>query len=144
MCLASRHYLQITIRKSMSIDLETQTEHEHDINLYIHSHIVGDDCPGTRALRHEVLRRSAGVFLWVVLVVRTLRELYDQGQNLYRMWQKLEETPPDLYHLFTDIFSRDHSDLKECNTLCRWGAVCTEASSFCRALRRHGDRLTYK
>lgn len=119
-CLASRHYPQITTRQGLSVVVEAQSEHDHDIDLYIRRKMIGDDSSGTHELRHRVRDRSAGVFLWVVLVVSSLNELFDQGQSLAVLFKKLDETPQDLYRMFGNVLSRDRGNFQECITLFRW------------------------
>jgi len=106
-CLASRHYPHVTIRQGLSIVLEDQLEHVRDIDFYISNQMMGDDSRQTDKLHRRVRDRSAGVFLWVVLVVATLNELFDQGKNLTSMLRKLNETPQKLDHLFAKIFSQE-------------------------------------
>ncbi|KAF3761238.1 hypothetical protein M406DRAFT_266964, partial [Cryphonectria parasitica EP155] len=52
------------------------------------------------ALIDEITDRSHGVFLWVVLVVRSLREGLIDGDSIKEMGQRLDELPRDLKALY--------------------------------------------
>jgi len=119
-CLASRHYPHVTVRQGLSIVLEDQPEQIRDIDFYIGNQMRGDDSRQTDKLHRRVRDRSAGVFLWVVLVIATLNELFDQGKSLTSMLRKLNETSQDLDRLFANIFSQDQDDIGNRVTLLRW------------------------
>jgi len=71
-------------------------------------------------LRQQLLRKSAGVFLWVVLVIPRLNSIYNQGRGFSAMLRELENVPKSLYDVFANILSRDAENLDECITLIRW------------------------
>jgi hypothetical protein len=53
-----------------------------------------------RALVHEITERAQGVFLWVYLVVRSLRDGFDNGDSLALLQDRLREFPSDLDEFF--------------------------------------------
>ena len=53
-----------------------------------------------RALVHEITERAQGVFLWVYLVVRSLRDGFDNGDSLALLQERLREFPSDLDEFF--------------------------------------------
>lgn len=57
-CLSSRHYLHISIEKSLSLIAEDQIGHKQDIELYIRNELAGGNSPQTDHLRWEILDRS--------------------------------------------------------------------------------------
>lgn len=120
-CLSSRHYPQITIRRAHSIVVESQVEHTQDIATYIQHRLApGETDPRINELQRQVQDRSAGVFLWVILVVAMLNKLYDQGKSVTAMTSKLGKVPRDLHEVFAAILSRDTEDIDECIALFQW------------------------
>lgn len=119
-CLSSRHYPHITVSKSRSLIVENQLGHGRDIDLYIRSQLPGNHSPRIDNLRRMIRRQSAGVFLWVVLVVRLLTKAYDQGRDTATMLRQLTTIPPDLHNTFAQILPKDPDDFNECITLLQW------------------------
>ena len=119
-CLSSRHYPYITINQGLSLVLENETGHDQDISIYIHKTLRGHDSSSMELLRHTILSRSQGIFLWVVLVVPILNRVYNHGRGVAAMTKKLEDVPQGLHELFSSILSRDADDFGECITLFRW------------------------
>ncbi|KAJ9653118.1 hypothetical protein H2198_007668 [Neophaeococcomyces mojaviensis] len=119
LCLSSRHYPYISVRKGMSLFLEDQTEHTQDIKIYIQNKLNGNDDQSLENIRQILLQRSAGIFLWVVLVIRILNQVHDRGRGMAAMRTRLESTPQALSDLFTSILTRNQEDFEECITLLR-------------------------
>lgn len=102
-CLSSRHYPNVSIKKSLQLTVENNAAHEADIAKYIGEELI---------IRHNYLegrikRKAGGIFMWVVLVVSQLNEAYDEGQ-LSSMEKTLEEVPDDLEELFDALLSKDN------------------------------------
>ncbi|MBA7489877.1 hypothetical protein ES702_00411 [subsurface metagenome] len=116
-CLSSRHFPHITIRRGLTLVMEEQEEHGQDIKAYVQSKLSGDDSLEMCSLRQEVCDKSAGIFLWVVLVVPMLNETYDNGGSLEMTRKHLENIPPELDALFADIVGRTQENIKEFVTL---------------------------
>ncbi|KAF2262909.1 hypothetical protein CC78DRAFT_618133 [Lojkania enalia] len=53
----------------------------------------------------EITRKAEGVFLWVFLVVRSLRNGLVKGDNMSLMRKRLDELPSDLQKLFENIIA---------------------------------------
>lgn len=62
-----------------------------------------------QTIRDNICLRASGVFLWVVLVVRTLNDAFDRGR-ISGLQKRLDEIPDGLDDLFTDILTRDSDD----------------------------------
>jgi len=122
-CLSSRHYPHIRIRKGLSIILEDESSHSVDIEAYVRYELVGDDSVWVQELRRKVCAQSAGVFLWVVLVVNILNEVYDRGGGLCAMLKKLDEIPSDLHHVYDKILSASSDGVRERIKLLQWVLV---------------------
>ncbi|KAK5087547.1 hypothetical protein LTR70_006959 [Exophiala xenobiotica] len=119
-CLSSRYYPNITIHTGLFIFLEKESEHTHDIERYVTAKFRGIRGSQIDMLREEVLRRSAGVFLWVVLVVQMLKKMCDQGKRPGVILKKLGSIPQDLHNLFANLVKPDDEDFEECITLFQW------------------------
>ena len=83
-CFSSRPYPNITIDHCETILLERRPEHENDIRKYALSRLRvrnRDEPESTYISRliSEIVERSSGVFLWVILVIAQLRKSADRG-----------------------------------------------------------------
>ncbi len=76
MCLASRHYPQIRIKKAEELVIEVQRQHETDIVDYVCQNPIDND----QEIMDELLRKSAHVFLWVELFVEMLNQAFNYGR----------------------------------------------------------------
>ncbi|KAG5752168.1 hypothetical protein H9Q70_005177 [Fusarium xylarioides] len=63
---------------------------------------------GVKNLVKSVTNKASGVFLWVVLVVRTLLEGLADGSNLEELQQITDECPQELLQLYEHMFDRMH------------------------------------
>lgn len=69
----------------------------------------------TQRLVGEIARKAAGVFLWVLLVVRSLLEGFSNADRTYDLQRRLDALPADLEDLFSkmldriDPFYREHA-----------------------------------
>jgi ankyrin repeat protein len=113
---SSRHYPHITISHGIDFVLEGQEGHDQDITDYIDSELHPELRTGDTAslgIRETLQKKSAGVFMWVVLVIGILNKEYDDGEfaasqlRQRQVQRKLDEIPSDLHELFRDILTRD-------------------------------------
>jgi ankyrin repeat protein len=109
-CLASRHYPHITLDKGIELIVEDQQEHEEDLRKYVETKLKGGRSSLIQCIRNNIRKRADGVFLWVMLVVRSLNEAFDRG-NIGALQKRLDEIPNGLDNLFTDILTRDQKDI---------------------------------
>ncbi|KAJ4376369.1 hypothetical protein N0V83_001652 [Neocucurbitaria cava] len=56
-------------------------------------------------LSNNIVSRSEGIFLWVVLVTRSLRESFDDGRDLADFEAELAELPNELQSLYEHLLS---------------------------------------
>lgn len=104
-CFSSRHYPHITIAHHETIKLEEQEEHQQDISKYVQNKLT-IPWPLKAELATSIQQRSSGVFLWVVLVVKLLREKYDSGSTRKELlFASLEAVPDKLHDLFASILA---------------------------------------
>ncbi|KAI0386380.1 hypothetical protein F5Y04DRAFT_121247 [Hypomontagnella monticulosa] len=54
----------------------------------------------------EICRRSSGVFLWVILVVKSLLQGIKNGDSIHELPTRLQEIPSDLAELYQRILDR--------------------------------------
>jgi len=118
-CLSSRHYPHITIRKALELIVEGQDGHVTDIATYVGSKFYAPSSRQTDEIKAEILERASGVFLWVVLVVQMLNQAYDHGQ-IHAMRRRLNEIPDELDDLFADILTRDEESRDESILCLQW------------------------
>ena len=123
-CFSSRHYPHITITKGLSLVVEDQPEHGQDIDHYITSELTCHDGNEKDELRAEILNKSAGIFLWVVLVVQILNKLDDRGVSLPAMKTRLRSLPTNLKELFRDILMKSDVEIETSVRFFQWTLFC--------------------
>jgi ankyrin repeat protein len=106
---ASRHYPHISVRLSEDIVLDDYDGHHDDIESYAQSKLVCRQPSLKDELVADIIRRSSGVFLWVVLVVRILNTESDRG-NQHRLRTSLRALPKGLDNLFSGIIGDGDTD----------------------------------
>lgn len=118
-CFSSRHYPHITIAKSVELTLEIQQGHSEDITKYINSKLKVGRSKRIEQVKIDVLTKSQGIFLWVVLVVPILKKAYDHGQ-VTALDKCLKDIPEDLNKLFRDILGRDAKNMENLVLCLKW------------------------
>lgn len=117
-CFSSWHYPYIVLKRGIRLTLEDQSGHAADLATYITNRLRINDSVLIEELRHELLKKVAGVFMWVVLVVQILNEEDWQGGLALR--KRLAEIPSDLSKLFKDILTRDNTKMDSLLLCIRW------------------------
>ncbi len=100
-CMSSRHYPQISVPGCLEIFIENCNA--SDIFKYVQSKLCLQDTWGMD-FQKEIVKKASGVFLWVVLVVRSLLKKKDEGGTIKQMQQILQSVPKKLDKLFTGYF----------------------------------------
>jgi hypothetical protein len=108
-CLASRHYPKISVRSSEELRMEDHNGHHNDIAGYVHNKLRLGNGQLEEELATEILHKSSGVFLWVVLVVAILNKEGDRG-NQHLLREQLQRIPTGLFDLLEEIRNQDASD----------------------------------
>ncbi|PMD55240.1 uncharacterized protein K444DRAFT_508926, partial [Hyaloscypha bicolor E] len=120
-CFSSRHYPTIFIQKCIKITLEDEIGHTEDIQQYIKSKLKLGKRKQAEPLRSEILEKSSGIFLWVVLVLDILISEYpDNSVSIKKMRERLKEIPPKLTDLFEMILMRDGEKLERLQLCLKW------------------------
>ena len=112
-CFSSRHYPTIIIQKGIEVTLEDEIGHTEDIEQYIKSKLRLGRSKQAETLRSEILQKSSGIFLWVVLVLDILNSEYPNSSiSIQKIHERLKEIPPKLADLYEMIHTRDGDNLK--------------------------------
>lgn len=104
-------------------ELQDQLVLEHltreDISLFVRDELrlPHPDSVGMKALAREVAAKAQGVFLWVYLAVRSLREGIAEGDDVPLLRERLAQLPPVLGDYFHLILSRVHPVYKRSKTM---------------------------
>ncbi|PNP40510.1 hypothetical protein TGAMA5MH_07507 [Trichoderma gamsii] len=118
-CFSSRHYPHISKKNAQSLLLEGQEGHNQDISNYLHSELKIGKSKLAEDIRTKVQGKSAGIFMWVILVVEILNKEYDGGR-IHKLRQRLDDIPDDLHQLFRDILTRDNYHRDELLLCIQW------------------------
>jgi ankyrin repeat protein/Cdc6-like AAA superfamily ATPase len=118
-CLASRHYPSISTRFCESLVVEAAYDHAKDVRNYVQDHLNVESTVYRSLLSDQLVRRSEGVFLWAVLVVRNINEEFDQGATQDQLQYHLSKIPNDLSVLIGSIVASRASD-KHCLPALLW------------------------
>jgi ankyrin repeat protein len=114
-CLSSRHYPSITMKKVLEIEVEKAPDHQVDIAKYTREVLKVRDAE----IETKILRRANSVFLWVVIVVALLNKAYDEGQ-IKAMRNALDEIPPKVEEFFSAILGPQTSNTVETISVLQW------------------------
>jgi hypothetical protein len=116
MCISTRYYPNVRMRKGVQLNLDDQEGHENDIAAYIDSKLDVPHTPQIDEIKAELRNRAREIFLWVFLVVRMVNRAYDSGK-MHAVEKLLREVPNELDDLFANILERD-PESKKLSTLC--------------------------
>ncbi|KAJ5675531.1 Pfs NACHT and ankyrin domain protein [Penicillium macrosclerotiorum] len=113
-CFSSRHYPYIPCRQGIRLTLEDQSGHLEDLAIYVTNRLQVED----QDLRYQLLSKSAGVFIWVILMVALLSKERRKGELSLR--KRLAEVPSGLSELFKDILRHDCEREEELRLCILW------------------------
>lgn len=113
LCLSSRpwNYFEDAFGKDVDYKLYLQDLTREDIYLYAQSRLEVHIVPGQNDMHYqhlisEIANRAQGVFLWVFLVVQSLREGLANGDNISILEIRLRSLPTDLELFFKHTIGR--------------------------------------
>ncbi|KAI1359844.1 ankyrin repeat-containing domain protein [Xylaria arbuscula] len=118
-CFSSRHYPTICVQYGRTLTLEDQQGHRMDLDKYVRNKLKAGKGKDVEPIRTELLRKSASVFMWVVLVVNILNEEFQRGR-IFAVRKRLQETPAELSALFKDILQRDNKNMDDLLLCIQW------------------------
>ena len=114
-CLSSRHYPTVSMKKRLELVVEEEKEHAGDISIYVRDKLTERD----KEIEKDILNKASGIFMWVILVVAMLNQAYDRGK-VEAMHQTLREVPSDLEEVFRTLLSEDNPDKDETILMLQW------------------------
>lgn len=103
-CLSSRHFPTITVTNCPEVIVDQHNN--QDIITYVDQKLglgISDSEPEKQILRDRVIGKSAGVFLWVTLVVDDILQKRDEGTSLRALLGELDNIPEELETLFSSL-----------------------------------------
>ncbi|KAF5019949.1 hypothetical protein F66182_8046, partial [Fusarium sp. NRRL 66182] len=124
-CFSSRPYPYIDVSQGTLLTLEDESGHQEDLAQYVKSRLKIDTRKRSmfEDIKIQILHKSAGIFMWVVLAVQILnKESCDGGLAVKK---KLGEIPSKLNDLFKSILARDR-DNPERLLLCILWILCAK------------------
>ncbi|KAK3334214.1 hypothetical protein B0T19DRAFT_148254 [Cercophora scortea] len=140
-CFSSRYYPTISLRKGAEIRLDDEEEHSTDITRYINAKLVLKKSQRADDLKGQILEKSAGIFLWVALVIPILNKAC-AGGRMDQLQKRLNEIPPGLDQLFEMILLRDQESLDDLRSCILWIFFATRPltpTEYFFALHETGD-----
>ncbi|KAI1110508.1 ankyrin repeat-containing domain protein [Nemania sp. NC0429] len=114
-CLSSRHYPHISMRKNLELIVERREGHTTDIAAYVREKLHTKN----RSIRCQIQKKADGIFMWVVLVVAMLNKADDEGRD-EAIQKTLDEIPGELEELFRTILEKSDSDRMELVRMLQW------------------------
>ncbi|RBR12937.1 uncharacterized protein FIESC28_08428 [Fusarium coffeatum] len=122
LCVGSRPWTDFKDAFDQYPTLTMQTLTAPDIQAYLNGHFNTSHAfrdwqtlsPGvTESLRHDLLEKADGVFLWVYIVVKELMSALKKGKSIYDISSILNDLPTDMTNLYTKIYgSADPEEAK--------------------------------
>ena len=106
---SSRHYPHITLKQGLTLVLEGRNSHIQDISTYISRTLRISDNKLADQIRLDLLEKSGGIFLWVVLAIRVLNDAHNNGHEISKLRQTLSDMPRSLQELFEFLLERCHN-----------------------------------
>lgn len=114
-CVASRPWTIFADALAENPSLTMQQLTQNDVITYVRGQF--ENCrayherkaafpEAVATLIKDVVLRAEGVFLWVSVVVRSLKEDMEDGQSLNQLQTTLESLPEDINSLYTKIWQR--------------------------------------
>lgn len=118
-CFASRHYPQIDLEYGLRLVLEGQRGHSDDLSTYVYRMLRTGDGDAALGVGWQVIEKSRGIFLWIVLVVAILNKEFQRGR-LFAVQRRLQEIPERLHDLFESLLRRDDDNIEEFQLCIQW------------------------
>ncbi|KAH8672131.1 hypothetical protein BGZ60DRAFT_430550 [Tricladium varicosporioides] len=114
-CLSSRHYPNVHMKKTLELIVEKKKEHDKDISIYVRDKLTERD----EEIEKGILDKASGIFMWVVLVVELLNQAYDDGE-VRAMQKKLHEVPSDLDEVFWTLLDKGNQKKQATLLILQW------------------------
>ncbi|KAM7218448.1 hypothetical protein V8F06_006212 [Rhypophila decipiens] len=106
-------------RVDSEIRLDQEQEHGRDIVRIINAELRLKGSRQDESIRQQILDKSAGIFLWVALVIPMLQKAYKSGRK-DQIQKHLKDIPPGLDNLFDMILTRDQEYMDDLRLSIQW------------------------
>lgn len=120
-CFSCRYYPLVASESGFKIRVEA--ENRQDIEIYVYRKLengIPDKAMSTQ-LQADILRRSQGVFQWVVLVVPRVILLDKKGKSLSSIQKALQQIPTELNELYQELLQEiDENEKPQSLRLMQW------------------------
>ncbi|KAF4445542.1 hypothetical protein F53441_10739 [Fusarium austroafricanum] len=104
LCVSSREHNAFMNTFSPMLRLPLHTLTQYDIKAYITDRLAhSQDTKGIQALERSIFRKANGVFFWVALVVRDIREQLENGVEPSYLIEIVSGLPDELDDLYSRI-----------------------------------------
>ena len=115
-CFSCRHYPLLALEYGLEICVEN--ENSQDIQTYV-NHALNKE--HYDSIRDQIIKKSAGNFLWVKLVAELVLNLERKGIPRREIQRKIHQIPQELSRLYEDIFTKMAQDnMQDSLRLMRW------------------------
>jgi hypothetical protein len=105
-CVSSREYNVFLNAFSPGKKLRLQDLTRRDMERYVHNKLIDmSDVAERTRLVNKVVEKADGIFLWVALVVKTLRERLEEDCPLPVLEKELDSLPQELEALFVHLLN---------------------------------------
>jgi ankyrin repeat protein/nucleoside phosphorylase len=115
---ASRPYPHIGVLKSLGLEMDREEEHLHDIGRYVQKKSGFGSDQSSQVIQKDIVYRSSGVFMWVILVIQKLNKEYDRGRTVSELRETMSHIPGDLGQFFQEILDQSNGDDGPSTQLC--------------------------
>ncbi|VUC32074.1 unnamed protein product [Clonostachys rosea] len=124
-CISSRHFPSVTLSNCPEIVIEDHSQ--KDIAAFVKQKFelgIAADEDQWAILRDRILEKSAGIFLWAVLVVEEVLRKWDEGKNIRSLLKEVDVLPHALQELFRQMLSSVEPDTRQLTLrLFQWGVL---------------------
>ena len=114
-CLSSRHYPSIGMKKKLELIVDNNKEHHRDIVKYIDDKLEA----GNNHIRYAIQEKADGMFLWAVLVVALVNKATRAGR-IEEIQKTLDDLPGDLEGVFETMLAKDGTRKDETVLMLQW------------------------
>ncbi|KAH7035838.1 uncharacterized protein B0I36DRAFT_240326, partial [Microdochium trichocladiopsis] len=120
-CFSSRPYPVVSMRKGILVVLDEQEGDASDLERYVRSSLSQWPRGIRQDLRHKIIEKAQGIFLWAVLVLSLLYRDFGEGRvDSVRLHERLQGLPVQLSDLFREILRKDSHDLESFRLCAQW------------------------
>ncbi|KAL9068418.1 MAG: hypothetical protein Q9157_006508 [Trypethelium eluteriae] len=114
-CLSSRHYPLIDMKKKLELTVEKNEQHRQDIIKYVSDKLEVED----ENIKQAIQEKADGVFLWAVLVIAILNKDARAGR-IEEIQKTLSNLPGDLEKVFDSMLAKDETRKAETVLMLQW------------------------